>query len=165
MSQKQVTPLAKPRCYELSNVVWYEGGDITRHAGRQVRVNRVYPDGDTIDLTWINNGVEYDHIAVSHTSKLKDVSNPLSPEAVRLRGLWATVQEHAKLRDRDESERIERVRSAEQAREEFAQRQQLVREKVLVESRKEGADFAQIADNFGVSEADVRDWTLAPVTS
>lgn len=157
--------IPKPKCFELSNVVWYEGGQIARHAGRQVRVDKVHTDGHTIDLTWINNGVEYQHMAVSHTSKLKDSDNPISPEAIRLRGLWATVQEHDKLREREEQDRMDRVRDAELRRKEQEDRQAAIKKKVIVEARKDGADFAQIAENFGVMEADVRDWALAPVAS
>jgi|SaaInlV_100m_DNA_2_1039680.scaffolds.fasta_scaffold33005_2 hypothetical protein len=157
--------LPKPRCYELSNVVWYEGGQIERHAGRQVRVDRVYPDGQTIDLTWTNNGVEYQHISVSHTTKLKDTANPISPEAVKLRGLWATVQEHDKLRERQEQERVDRVLDSELQKKELEERQAAIKKKVMVEVQKDGADFAQIAENFGIMESDVRDWALSPASS
>ncbi|MBT3710365.1 MAG: hypothetical protein HOG19_13045 [Gammaproteobacteria bacterium] len=159
------TSIPKPKCFELSNVVWYEGGQIARHTGRQVRVDRVHNDGQTIDLTWTNNGVEYQHISVSHTSKMKDVTNAISPEAIRLRGLWATVQEHDKLRERDEQDRLDRVRDSELRRKELDERQAIIKKKVMVEARKDGADFSQIAENFGVMEADVRDWALAPVAS
>jgi Fic family protein len=124
----------------------------------------VHPDGQTIDLTWTNNGVEYHHVSVSHTDRLKDTGNPLTPEAVRLRGLWATIQEHDKLREREEKERVARVKDAEAKKKEQEERTAIVRKKVMIEAQKEGADFAKIADNFGVMEADVRDWALTPAS-
>jgi len=156
--------IPKGLCLELSNVVWYDGGGIARHAGRQARVDKLHSDGQTIDLTWTNNGVEYQHISVSHISKLKDAENPIGEAAIRLRGLWATQEEHGKLREREEQERIDRVRDAEMARQESAERAAAIRKQVMVEIQKEGADFAQIAENFGVMESDVREWALSTIS-
>ena len=51
--------IPKGLCLELSNVVWYDGGGIARHAGRQARVDKLHSDGQTIDLP-VLEGTEHE---------------------------------------------------------------------------------------------------------
>jgi len=164
MSKSKIQP-PHALCMEKGIVVWYEGGEVSRESAQQVRVDTVYNDGKTIDITHVVNGVEYRHPAVPHKSRLEDKANPLSPEALKLRGCWATMEQHYVLWQEAQVERIERAEAREAAEQEAAARAGKVREAVVKAAAEPGADFGQVAMKFGVTEGDVRDWSISAASA
>jgi hypothetical protein len=148
-------------CMEKGIVVWYEGGEVSRESAQQVRVDTVYNDGKTIDITQTVNGVEYRHPAVPHRSRLRDTQNPLSPEALKLRGCWDTLDNHYQLWQAAQVERMERAEAREAAEKDAAERSRKLREAVVKAASEPNANFEQVAVKFGVTEADVRDWSAS----
>jgi len=155
---------SKPmRCLEHDTVVYYRGGVINRAASEHAIVERLYDDGETVDLLLAITGGQMPTPGVSHFSRLSDKENPISEDAVKLRGLWATREEHSRLWQDDQRERVARVRRTEEAELAENERKAKLRAKVVEEAAQPGANFEVIANKYSVNPADVREWVLATV--
>jgi hypothetical protein len=157
-------PQPKPmRCREKEIVVYYRGGVLNRASAEQAIVDRLYDDGETADLLLPITGGLMPTPGVCHFTRREDTENPISEDAVKLRGLWATLDEHTRLWQEDQRERTARARRTEEAELAETNRKAKLREKVVEEAAKPGANFELIANKYSVHAADVREWVLATV--
>ena len=158
---QQPTPM---RCLEHDTVVYYRGGVVNRASSEHAIVERLYDDGETVDLLLAITGGQMPTPGVSHISRLGDTDNPLSEDAIKLRGLWATREEHSQLWQKDQRDRVDRVRRQEAAELAETERKAKLRTLVIEEASKEGANFELIANKYQVHVADIREWLLATVS-
>lgn len=148
------------RCLEHDAIVFYRGGVINRSCSEHAICEKLYDDGETVDLLLSSIGGQLPQPGVSHVSRLDDTENPIEPQAVQMRGLWATVEEHAELWQKAQVERSSRAKRTEKAEKDERARKEQLRKKVTAEANAPNADFEQIARKYGLHPSDVRDWVL-----